>query len=257
MAWSAHRDRKRRAIHADLERLLHRDEVLGAVALDACVRRAWSAGSSDSACEDRRDGSRRWIAQAGEVADALELGVAQAVRHRRAAPEQLLRGVPRRVGEPRPGRVRDADPPGRRLRRLRARHEGARGLDPRRHPSLQHPPAAAPPEHDGAARRFGARRRLGARADARRRAAPPGPHPAPARFAGPASGLRAHRVGRGARPGGGADPRARPGADRLLPHLAAGCRTSRTTRRRRPRVRSARTRSTTRRASATRPRPSA
>ncbi len=65
-----------------------------------------------------------------------------------AATEQLSRGVSRRAREPRRRRLRLADPEPGGLRRLRARHLRASRLDDRRRPPVQHPPAAAAPEHD-------------------------------------------------------------------------------------------------------------
>ena len=150
VAGRPHRHRDRPAVDADLERLLDGDLVLEAVVADAPVHpRIHQPESLDV---PRRIASGVVLRKPTKRPTPSNWASLKPLRDRRAAAEQLRRGLPRRLGEPRQRRLRLADPQRGRLRRLRARHERAEGLDDPRRPPLQHPPAAAAAEHDGAAR---------------------------------------------------------------------------------------------------------
>ena len=153
----------------------------------------------------------------GEVAGSEQLGQPEAVRHRRAAPQQLPGALERLQGEPRPGPLRLAHPHPGDLRRLRPWHQGHARLD---HPTgspLQRPPAAAAAEHHAGAGHRPARRRRAAGGQAQRRAARPRPPPLPDGAPPGRAGLHPDRLGRGPGPDRRADPRQHPRTAGRLP----------------------------------------
>ncbi len=125
----------------------------------------------------------------------------------------------RRLGEPGRDSLRLADPDPRRLRRLRARHNGDARLDDRGDAPLHGPARAPAAEHDAGARSRPARGRGRARRALLGRPAQTGP---PARADGAPPGrarLPDNLLGRSARPRRRPAPRRRARAHRLLSHL--------------------------------------